>query len=379
MRSAVVRPTGVGCVARDLALALCRAESDFKFRLFACSRRDRLPVSEYVDAGADIRDRRLPSRLVTWSFDRLNFPSVEALAGRCAIAHSFEPSPLPTRHARTVATVHDLFHVRHPEKTDPRVTGHLVRAFQTRLLLADRIVTVSDHVRAELLDVLPVEPGKVVTVHHGLRDDQRRQPTAEKRQELRQRLHLPSRFLLFVGTIEPRKNVCGLVRAFASLVRRGRNDGCYLVIAGGRGYLHEEELRAIAKEGVASTVRLFDYLEMGAVKVLMSLARGLVIPSLDEGFGLPLLEGLALGIPVATSDRGALPEVAGGAALHFAADDTERMADGLERLISDPALREELKRKGPIRAAQFRWETAAKKMLDLYRDLLGLEGHAVSD
>ncbi|MGB9634803.1 MAG: glycosyltransferase family 4 protein, partial [Chloroflexaceae bacterium] len=178
----------------------------------------------------------------------------------------------------------------------------------------------------------------------------------------RARLGLPANFVLFVGTLEPRKNLPRLVRAFARLA----DSDLHLVIAGRRGWLYEETFATVERLGLQNRVHFLDFVADADLPALYNLARAFVYPSLYEGFGLPVLEALACGAPVVTSGVSSLIEVAGEAAVLVDPLDEAAIAGGITRALRDAA---RLRGAGPAQAQRFRWETAAQRLLACYRTL----------
>jgi glycosyltransferase involved in cell wall biosynthesis len=172
--------------------------------------------------------------------------------------------------------------------------------------------------------------------------------------------------VLFVGTLEPRKNVALLIEAFALLRRQ---IDAQLLIVGSRGWLDEPIFAAHARSGVGDAARFVGHLDEEDLAVLYSHAGVFVLPSLYEGFGLPVLEAMAAGAPVLTSSVSSLPEVAGDAALLVDPHDPAAIADGLRRLLGDPALADDLRTRGRARAAEFSWERTASETLALLRSI----------
>lgn len=369
MRASLGAPTGVGAVARGLARTLPARDAGSRYLLFSSSRTHRLTADGYAAGNVQVVDRRIPHRLLCTLWDKARFPGIERLAGRCDIVHSLEPLPLPTVRAKTVAMVHDLFFLAHPELTDPAQTEHLRRRIRTHLPRADHVVTGSEHVRQLAIAELRLDAARVSVVPYGLLPGQFVPSTTDERQELRSRLRLPPGFILVVGTIEPRKNQGALIRAFAKLREAKRHNGAKVILCGKRGHLHYTQEKAVADANITTEVRILDYLNDLEVKSLVSLARLVVVPSLDEGFSLPLIEAMAQGTPVCASRRGAIPEVAGDAALLFDPDDQEEMIEVLGRALNDDATRKSLVEKGLARASQFTWERSADRMLAVYEKL----------
>jgi glycosyltransferase involved in cell wall biosynthesis len=181
----------------------------------------------------------------------------------------------------------------------------------------------------------------------------------------RARLGLPERFVLNVGTVEPGKNRETLLRALALL--RGRGLAHALVVVGQRGWLAERPDTAAARLGVAEAVRYTGYLPDSDLPLVYNLAEAFVFPSWREGFGLPPLEAMACGTPVVSSDRPAMPEVLGDAALYAPPDRPDAIADALARVLTDAGLRDDLRARGLARAAGYSWERAARETLAVYR------------
>ena len=184
------------------------------------------------------------------------------------------------------------------------------------------------------------------------------------------RYGLPKRYVLAVGTLEPRKNLTTLLRAFARLREGSAVDPAVgLVIAGARGWLDDPIFEAVQSLGLERAVNFPGFVDDDDLPALYQGAELFVFPSLHEGFGLPLLEAMACGVPVVASNASALPEVAGGAALLVDPHDAEALAQAIARVLGDEALRARLRDAGVARAAQFSWQTAARRTLDAYASL----------
>jgi glycosyltransferase involved in cell wall biosynthesis len=185
---------------------------------------------------------------------------------------------------------------------------------------------------------------------------------------VRRRYDLPERFVLFVGTLEPRKNLMRLVQAYAGLPASVRRH-VSLVIAGGPGWLSETLRREVAERGLADRVRFIGYVRDEDMAPLYSLATVFAYPSLYEGFGLPVLEAMACGVPVLTSNVSSLPEVAGGAAVLVAPTDVDAIADGLTQLLDDTALAAKLVARGLEWSTNFSWDRCARETLAVYESV----------
>jgi glycosyltransferase involved in cell wall biosynthesis len=268
-----------------------------------------------------------------------------------------------------IITIHDMALFLLP---GTQATRHLAAArgiVPRAAKQAETVITVSESARTDILRVLNIAPEKVRVVYpaaaavfHPEHDDR-------ARDTVRARYRLPDSFVLHVGTVEPRKNLLRLVEAFGRLRREGRSE--QLVLAGPFGWKYRGLLRAIDRARLASSVRFLGYVDPDDLPVIYSLARVVAQPSLYEGFGFPILEGMATGVPVLTSDRSAMAEIGAGAALLVDPESTDAVADGLCRLLDEDDLRSHLRATGLRRAAEFSWQRTAEQVLRIYDEAGG--------
>ena len=227
---------------------------------------------------------------------------------------------------------------------------------------AERIISVSHDATRIAVEMLNLPPSQVATVYHGFRTDFRRVEDPERLARARTRYKLPERFILYVGRIYPMKNVRGLVEAFAKLRDRVPHS---LVISGIKHYKTEPDFAAIDKYSLHDRVIPTGFVEEEDLPALYSMADAFVLPSLYEGFGIPLLEAMACGCPIVTSTQGSCPEVVDGAGILVNPRDSGDIADGIYKVLSDRELAAELVAKGYKRVAQFSWEKCARETLDV--------------
>jgi len=267
---------------------------------------------------------------------------------------------------RVIITVHDVSFLHHPE------WFRLDRALYYRLFLkltlpkAARVIAVSRCTANDLVEHVGLAYERIDVVHEGVSEAFKPLDDAAKA-AVRAKYDLPLSFFLFVGTLEPRKNLPRLIEAYAHIAGECEPD---LVLAGRPGWKTEPIYRAAAASPQAHRIRLPGAVERRDLPALMSAARALVWPSLFEGFGLPLLEAMACGTPVLASDRSSMPEVAGNAALLVDPENADAIAEGIRRLANDEALHASLRQKGFERAAQFTWARTAAATIESYRSLL---------
>ncbi len=262
-----------------------------------------------------------------------------------------------------VATVHDVFSLDSEEWADEGFRERKRKAYADLAARARFLIFVSSHSRDRFLARYPVEWSRIRVVPEGV------DPTfgcvdSGMALSIRARLRLPPEYLLFVGQISARKNAVRVLEAFARLPASAPP----LLLAGPRKHGWEEVRDAHSRLGLGERARFLGHVAEGDLAVLYGRARALVFPSLDEGFGLPVLEAFASGTPVLASTAGALPETTGGAALLVDPTDVDAIADGMRRLLEDEVLRRDLVAWGRTRAADLTWEAAARRTLAVYRE-----------
>jgi len=265
---------------------------------------------------------------------------------------------LPLVHPRAVATVHDLGYRHFPEAHPWRARGYLDwstrhNARASRLVIADSLAT-----RDDLARFYSIQKEKVRVAYPGIRPGFAPVQNPDAIERVLDAYHVPLPYVLYVGTLQPRKNLARLIEAFARVP-----EPHALVLAGKKGWLYTDILRRAESLGIAHRVIFTGYVPDEDLLALLSGASLFVFPSMYEGFGLPVLEAMACGVPVACSNSSSLPEVAGDAALLFPPTDTEALAAAMNRALADAALRRELVRRGAEQAAKFTWRRCAQVVL----------------
>ena len=370
IRPFLERETGVGVYFRNLLFRLAARDRKNAYYLFSSSWKTRFrPERIPPFARGRFRDFRIPVRAVNWLWRTWRRPFLDTFFGvRLDLAHSPTPLVLPTR-GRKIVTVYDLFFLDEPEKADREARRVFRRRVEASLARADGVLTISEFTRRALLDRFPLDERRVRTTHLGVDDAFRVAPDPAELERVRAELALPRRFLLFVGASEPRKNLPGLVEALR-LVRGGGLD-VGLVIAGRPGDDEARVRESVARSGLESHVRFAGYLSEPAVRALYRLAAALVLPSFSEGFGLPVIEAMASGTPVVCSAAGALPEIAGDAALYFDPREPRDIAARAAAVLEDDAVRGRLVAQGRLRSRVFDWDRTAAETLAFYEEVAG--------
>ncbi|HMO58105.1 MAG TPA: glycosyltransferase family 1 protein [Roseiflexaceae bacterium] len=350
-RIATATRTGTEQYTYELLAALAQADTTTPYRLYCHRQPAHLPP-----LGANFQLRQIPlARL--WTHLRL---SAEVLQHQPDVL--FVPAhvlPLATPLARrmcSVVTIHDMGYLRYPaaHTRAQRIYLRLSTLWSARV--ATRVIAISQATRADLAQLARIDPQRIDVVYHGVspRFGMAVDPAAAARI---QQISAGEPYLLYVGTVQPRKNLLRLIEALA-LVGRNRPTP-RLLIAGRRGWLAAPIEHHAANLGIADRVVFTGYVADDDLPALYAGALAFLFPSLYEGFGMPVLEAMASGTPVLTARSSALPEVAGDAALLVDPHDTTAIAEGIRMLLDEPALRQALRQAGRARAAQFTWEACA--------------------
>ena len=350
---------GTSQYIRWLAAALAELESGNEFSLLL-SWKDRR-----TQAPAPFETRRL----LTPCHHRLEQVSLplELLRARLDVLHSPDFIPPFRRRCRSVITVHDLAFMRFPDKLT-RASLRYYRQIGRAAASADGIIAVSESTRCDLAELLNVPPERVDVVHHAP-DPRLRVMEEEERERFRRRWDLPRRFFLWVGVLEPRKNLLTLLEAQALLRRRGTQ--VLLLIVGGHGWLFQETLDAVQRLRLQTLVRFFGPAASQELLGLYNTATGFLFPSLYEGFGFPPLEAMACGLPVISSNTSSLPEVLGEAAIYIEPTDARAWADAIERVLENETLRFQMRAVGVEQAARYSWRRTAEQTLAVYHRAAG--------
>ncbi|MGB8646288.1 MAG: glycosyltransferase family 1 protein [Anaerolineae bacterium] len=360
---------GIGRYTRGLIHALAALDRDNRYTLFVP--RD----ARYIAPGAQAVERAedfpsnfqlvrapLDERTLARLWQRLALPlPVEFFVGRCEVWYSPDFVLPPTRAHKKILTVHDLSFKRVPETAVPNLKWYLEGAVPRAVRRADLILADSEATRNDLIELFSAPANRVQKLYSGVEAFFCRVTDAHTLDSVRARYQLERPFILSVGTIEPRKNLARLIEAFARLPRREEWD---LVIAGGRGWMYQEILDAPAQFGANDRVRFLGFVPDADLPALYTLATLFVYPSLYEGFGLPVLEAMACGTPLITSNVSSMPEVAGEAGILVNPRDTEELTAAIRQLIDDEALRRELAERGLKQATKFSWQASAQQLLN---------------
>jgi glycosyltransferase involved in cell wall biosynthesis len=364
VRPSLWHPTGVGTYVLGLADHMPSLAPQDRFTFFSASARQRYPARAWA-ANVRLVDRRVPVRGLNFAWNRLGWPPLDALVGaRLDLVHSPHPLLVPCRSGKRVVTLHDLFFLKHPDMVQGEARRDYVSLVGRHVRRADGVVCVSEYTAAEARRLLAVPEEKIAVTPHGVDPSFREPPPADRVADTLRRFALPRGGILYLGSDEKRKNLVTLVMAYLTLGRKRRAVPPLVLVGPGSQWSQ-------GGSRIGPQIRAIGYVTREDVRALFAASAMLVLPSLEEGFGLPVVEAMAAGLPVICSSGSALSEVAADAALLVDARDGNRLALTIERLIEDAALANDLRRRGQERSRQFGWEKTARLTLDFYRKVLG--------
>lgn len=267
----------------------------------------------------------------------------------------------------SVVTIHDLAFLVYLEQYPSMQRRYLKTMTSASVRKARRVIAVSSYTARDVAERLGVSEEKVVAVPNGVSEEFHPRAGTDELERFRSENRLPADFLLFVGTLQPRKNLLGLLRAYATL---DRSDRLPLYVVGAPGWMYEEIFDEVRALGIAGDVHFSGYAASNALPLWYSAATAFVYPSFYEGFGLPVLEAMACGTPVVTSSTSSLPEVVGEAGIQVDPRDIGEIASAIARLLGDSALRDRLSLQGIEQARQFTWRRTARETAAVYRSVV---------
>lgn len=389
---AIHQGAGIGRLTRELTRALLAAGSSHQFNLFVMGQPGAdVPLSNIMHtAHLPMHVTRYSDRWLyrLWFRTRVKLP-VQTFSGSCDLYHATDFVLPPLRRGTpSVLTVHDLSFERDPDSAPPRLIPFLKRVVPQSARRATHIVADSHATAHDLAHLYGIASDKITTIHSGV--EARFSPYRATLYEERRRAYVLKKyklgdvpFVLTVGTMQRRKNHLRLVQAFAKMIHDQTlmNDGSQsfvmnhlsLVIAGGKGWLYEEVFAEVKRLGLEDRVKFIGFVDDMDLPHLYRAASVFAFPSTYEGFGLPLLEALACGVPVVTSNASSLPEVVGEAAWQVDPYDVDALAQALDRALNDEDWRAAVIQRGVARAAQFTWQRAAEQLLKVYAQVLAIK------
>ncbi|MFQ5736861.1 MAG: glycosyltransferase family 4 protein [Thermodesulfobacteriota bacterium] len=371
---------GIGQYSYNLARALSRIDRRNEYTLYILMTARRAKAAAGQETGLpDGGNFRVVWKTIPFPFQLFRYAKLPGTGFReymlgdldVDVVHSntFCVPRFRDKKKKVVVTVYDASVATHPECHRRGNIAHCLGGIKDAVKYADAIIAISEHTKADLVRLFDAPP-ELITVtqlaagseYHPVRD-------AGLLKAARDKYDLPESYILFVGSLEPRKNVKTLLKAYA-MMRKAFREEFPLVIAGGKGWMNSEIPGMVEELGIEGSVTFAGYIDSADIAAVYSGASVFVYPSLYEGFGLPILEAMSCGTPVITSNVSSMPEVAGDAAELVTPTDAQGLASALEGMLGDPGRRAEMGRRGMERAAAFSWERCARETLEVYRKVV---------
>ena len=367
--AALKQSGGIGRYTRGLITTLATVDQQNHYTLLYTPDAPRSALQDFAtNHRFTAKPYPLPERWMTIGWHRFYLPiPVEWFSGNIDLFHSPNFILPPVRRTKTLLTVHDLSFIRHPQGAVDSLRRWLNKVVPRSLARADHILADSASTKHDLVDLFDVAPDDITVVGAGVEERFRPITDPKQRQAVRGRYSLPpKKFILGLGTLEPRKNFTGLIRAYnQSPVHKSH----HLVIAGGKGWLYDDIFAAAHTSPVADKIHLIGFVADDDLPTLYSLADLFAYPSHYEGFGIPVIEAMACGTPVVCADNSSLPEVAGQSARQIKATDSVALAEALDQMTSDVSQREQAIQTGFLQAKKFSWSAATARLLTVYEQM----------
>jgi O-antigen biosynthesis alpha-1,3-mannosyltransferase len=367
--------TGIGYYTAHLARQLIGLRPEFRWRFFAVPRRTEKEINFKIGSEefkAVIKPWYLPARATSLLLQAPLKPllAVENFIGESDLFHWTNFLCCSQRRGKKILTVHDISFCLFPEYHPLKRRLLFKKLFPGSLEQADHIITVSQNTKQDLVHHFHVPAKNITVIYLGV--DPTFTPVTEPEAAPIMATHGVrfSEYLLYIGTVEPRKNLVRLIQAY-NIFRANDSASLPLVLVGASGWLNQDLYKEIEKSPWKSEIKILGYVAKTDLPALYSGAVAFVYPSIYEGFGLPLLEAMACGAPVITANNSSLPEVVGDAAILVDAYNVEAIASVILQVVNDPRVREDLKQRGLARAKCFSWQFTAEQTLAVYERALG--------
>lgn len=363
--------SGVGQYIHALVEAMLRNATEDEFTIY-CSASN-VENYRYPAPNLETRVWGISSPKSLRLLHQYAFLSGEIRRGAYDVFHGMSNFLPPFRACPYVVTIHDLSYYVHPERC-PFVRRQYWYTMTARTVaVANAIITDSENSRKDIERFFPAAAGRIFVVSPAAHARFRKLEISRE-QSILAELKIDRPYVLFVGTLEPGKNIVRTIQAFDKIASEFPEH--LLLLAGDRGWLYDEILAVAKSAGSADRIRMLGHVSDGAVVELLNFCDLFVFPSLYEGFGLPPLEAMQCGAPVVTSNTSSLPEVVGDAAITVSPDSVDEISRAMRLVLSDESLSRDLRRRGPDRARLFSWDRAAIETLKVYRDVASLSSRS---
>ncbi len=361
---------GIGRYVRELVSALAQHDHQTEYRLFVSGTPSNNDLPNFP-TNYQWKTTRLSPKWLARLWHRLHLPlHIERFVGDIDLYHATDFVLPPThKSTKTILTVHDLSFIRVAETASPSLRQYLNRVVPISVQRATHILADSQATKDDLIELYSTPKAKITVLLSGIQEHYKPIVDDQKLADIQAKYNIPNRPYLFsVGTVQPRKNYGRIIQALAQL--RQQDNDLSFVIAGGKGWLEDEMYETIEQTQMSEYVHLIGFVDDADLPALYTSAEITVFSSLYEGFGFPVLESMACGTPVITSNVSSLPEVGGDVALFVNPTSVDEIRDAIQQLIDDNDLRQNLRQRGLEHIKKFSWPNSAKKLKQIYDSVL---------
>ena len=360
------QPVGAGNYIIQFVKALAKMDIDYELIVFAQkSKRDLFDIPNDENLHWVIVPDKSPMYRLIW--EQTTFPRLVHRA-EVDILHSLHYTQPIRLGCPSIVTIHDMTFFLFPDLHTRSKRLFFPFAIRSSVRRADALIAISESTRQDSIRLLGVSPQKIFTTQLGITDEFRVVKDNELLASVREKYDLPEEFVLYVGLVEPRKNIPFLIRAYKSLADEGIKHN--LVIVGRIGWMYQEVFKQIEELGLEGRVQFTGYLPQDDLPMVYNLASLFVYPTKYEGFGLPALEAMACGTPVVTTAISSLPEIVGDAGMLIPPGDEQALASAMAEVLHDSTLFNQLRTRGLQRSEHFTWERTAQQTLKVYQQVL---------
>lgn len=366
--------SGIGYCEAGLAGEMIKNHSEDNFVFDYFSRKDhevkRNRLKKYMQKNCSLNEAHFSGFLYRTAMNIIPVPYSIFFGKKAEVTHFFNYIIPPFVHGKKIVTIHDMVIKAYPETVRFRTKQLLNSGMKKSMRRADVIITDSEFSRSEIIKYYPKYKEKIEVVYCGV-NTEKFYPVndAVLIDKVKKSLGIERDYYLYLGTIEPRKNLERLIEAY-SILRKKDSSVPLLVMAGGKGWLNSSIYSKVKELGLEEFVIFTKYIPDEDLCPLINGASAFVFPSIYEGFGMPPLEAMACGVPVVSSGEASLPEVVGDCAVMVDAYSPDSIADGMMKIWSDKELADDLRKRGPARAAEFSWVKSAEKLHEIYKAVL---------
>ncbi|MCK4224177.1 MAG: glycosyltransferase family 4 protein [candidate division Zixibacteria bacterium] len=366
-RSILKQRTGVGTYTFNLIQHLSRLDQKNRYVLFYSHHLDvKSAIPEIENPNFENKFFRFPNKLLNLLWGTVRLPKIDWLVGDVDLYHSPNYCLNVLARGRSLMTIHDLNFLAYRQFTIASGRWHYAFKIRSYAQKVDAIIADSESTKDEIIKYLKIPKEKIHVIYLGCSPAFQPILESEKKQKIKEKYNIKGDFILYVGTLEPRKNLKGLILAYAQ--SRAKDD-FLLVLAGGKGWKYKHIFRLVKQLKLEDRVVFCGYVPDSDLPALYHSASVFVYPSFYEGFGLPPLEAMTCGIPVIVSHTTSLPEVVGDAGIYVDPFDIEQISFSIDTVLSDTKLCQTLREKGLKRAKLFSWEKTARETMKLYQQL----------